>query len=68
MAIDSESFRELTSIPARFWGAPATRHFNAFRVPDYFRCHGRVTFRIRGLQTSLTNTKDKLFWSGRLNL
>src|SRR4029077_2376094 len=35
---------------------------------SYFRCQGCVTFWIRGLQVSLTKTKDKVFWSGRLNL
>ncbi len=28
---------------------------------NYFRCQGCVTFRIRGLQVSLTKTKDKVF-------
>jgi hypothetical protein len=34
----------------------------------YWRRHGSVTFWVRGLQTSLTNTKAKVFASGRLNL
>jgi hypothetical protein len=35
---------------------------------NYFRCQGCVTFWIRGLQVSLTKTKDKVCWSGWLNL
>jgi len=35
---------------------------------NYFRCQGCVTFWIRGLQVSLTKTKDKVCWSGLLNL
>ena len=37
-------------------------------VVNYFRWWGPVTFWIRGLQVSLTKTKDKVFRSGRLNL
>src|SRR6266446_5363882 len=51
------------------WTAPPlNRYATSLLLPDYCRCHGCVTFWIRGLHLSLTKTNASVFASGRLNL
>jgi hypothetical protein len=60
-----------TELKDRVWAVPdlgAKVWPQLWLAEDYFRCQASVTFLIRGLQTSLTNTKAKVFPSGRLNL